>query len=171
MKLTNIEIEGFEFLFRQYSDSSYRVITRVKNFRSSDLRETHQADAVIHIIDRHHIVQPDAYMLIASLDYEPKTPISSIPTKNGNHFSNLSISIFSYSVNIQLESLYICIKVDYLLSLRDFFIFNLPKNDKKILDQEDSIPITTSSSNKNDTETHVGYTCQKSRNSLTRRST
>jgi hypothetical protein len=45
---------------------------RVKNFLCDDLRNTHQADAIIHVIDRHHTVDRNAYMLIATLEYKPK---------------------------------------------------------------------------------------------------
>ncbi len=77
MKLANVEIETFGFIFRKFSDTSYKFTTRIKNFRCDDLRETHQADAVIHVIDRHFTVDPDAYMLIATLEFIPKDQITS----------------------------------------------------------------------------------------------
>jgi hypothetical protein len=71
-KLANVEIELFESVIRQSSDSSYKVTLRVKNFLCDDLRMNHQTDAVIHVMDRHHTVDRNAYMFIASLEYKPK---------------------------------------------------------------------------------------------------
>jgi hypothetical protein len=71
-KLANVEIELFESIIRQSSYSSYKVTLRVKNFLCDDLRMKHQTDAVIHVMDRHHTVDRNAYMFIASLEYKPK---------------------------------------------------------------------------------------------------
>jgi len=48
------------------------LTTRIKNFLCDDLRETHRADAVNHMMDRHFTVDPNAYMFIASLEFKPK---------------------------------------------------------------------------------------------------
>ncbi len=72
MKLANVEIETFEVIFREFSDGSYKVITRIKNFLCDDLRETHKADAVIHMMDRYCTVDPNAYMFIATLEFKPQ---------------------------------------------------------------------------------------------------
>ncbi|CAF4608864.1 unnamed protein product [Rotaria sp. Silwood1] len=114
LKLANVQIDVFEVIFRQHSDSSYKVIARVKNFLFDDLRETHKADAVIHMIDRHFTVDPNLYMLIASLEFKPKDQTRLKAQQR---------------MNVQLESLYICIKLDYLMILTDFFMSNLPIND------------------------------------------
>jgi hypothetical protein len=117
-KLSNVEIETFELVFRQSSDSSYKATARIKNFLFDDLRETHKQDAVIHMINRHFTVDPNAYMLIASLDFKSKER-----SRLCKRFDEILLFIFnSFLVSAQLESLYICIKLDYLMILRDFFM-------------------------------------------------
>jgi hypothetical protein len=72
LKLANVEIETFEVIVRQFSDASYKVITRIKNFLCDDLRETHKANAVIRMMDRHFTVDPNAHMLVATLEFKPQ---------------------------------------------------------------------------------------------------
>jgi hypothetical protein len=58
--------------FLQRSDTSYEVVARVKNFRFDDLREANKGDTVVHMMDRHFTVDPNVFMLIASLEFNPK---------------------------------------------------------------------------------------------------
>ncbi|CAF1245225.1 unnamed protein product [Adineta ricciae] len=111
LKLANVQIELLEALFRQQTDASYKAMVRVKNFLLDDLRETNRSTSVTRMMDRHFTVDPNAHMLVASFEFKPKSP------KNPLALRQLSA---------QLESLYICISLDYLMTLQDFFISGLP---------------------------------------------
>ncbi len=64
--------------------------------------------------------------------------------------------MFTYLVKTELESLYICIKLDYLMILQDFFMPNLPIADPGIpaIERDRSIKPLESTSN-SDIETRV----------------
>jgi hypothetical protein len=70
-----------EALFRQQSDSSYKVMARIKNFLLDDLRETNKSTSVTRMMDRHFSVDPNAHMFIASFEFKPKTLSNSIPLR------------------------------------------------------------------------------------------
>ncbi len=46
-------------------------------------------------------------------------------------------------VNAQLESLYICISLDYLMTLQDFFVSGLPSGNNETKPKIDGQPTTT----------------------------
>ncbi|CAF4060347.1 unnamed protein product, partial [Adineta steineri] len=116
-KLANVQIELLEALFRQQTDSSYKAMVRVKNFLVDDLRETNKATSVTRMMDRHFTVDPNAQMVIASFEFKPKSPTNSMALRQ---------------LSAQLESLYICISLDYLMTLQDFFISGLPTGNTEI---------------------------------------
>ncbi|CAF1256037.1 unnamed protein product [Rotaria sordida] len=140
LKLVKVEINIFEVIYRQHSDSSYKVIARVKNFLFDDLRETHKTDTVTHMMDRHFTVDPNAYMLIASLEFKSKDSIRLNDQQR---------------LNIQLESLYICIKLDYLIILKDFFMSNIPIDDKNKSKNQEIIMTTSTLSSIETTNNNV----------------
>ncbi|CAF0751812.1 unnamed protein product [Rotaria sordida] len=111
LKLANVEIEMLEALFRQLSDTSYKAMARVKNILLDDLRATNKSTSVTRMIDRHFTVDPDTYMFIGSFDFKPKDSSNPMPVRQ---------------LSAQLESLYICVSLDYLMILQDFFIAGLP---------------------------------------------
>ncbi|CAF1260195.1 unnamed protein product [Adineta steineri] len=115
-KLANVQIQLIEVLFRQQTDLSYKAMVRVKNFLVDDLRETNKATSVTRMMDRHFTVDPNAQMVIASSEFKPKTPTNSTALKQ---------------LSAQLESFYICINLDYLMALQDFFIYGLPTGSTK----------------------------------------
>jgi hypothetical protein len=86
-------------------------MARIKNFLFDDLRETNKSSSVTCMMDRHFTVDPNAQMLIAAFEFKPKSPTNSMTLRQ---------------VNTQLESLYISIRLDYLITLQDFFISGLP---------------------------------------------
>ncbi|CAF1242306.1 unnamed protein product, partial [Didymodactylos carnosus] len=63
------------------------------------------------MMDRHFSVDPSNHVLIASFEFKPK-----------NKQRDIALRQF----NAQLESLYICISLDYLMTLQDFFLSGLP---------------------------------------------
>ncbi len=67
----------------------------MKNFLSDDLRETHRADSVTRVMNRHHTVDPNAYMLIASLKYTPKDQKNNIAQRECKSFDQSSLCFFS----------------------------------------------------------------------------
>ena len=72
-KLANVQIDVFEALFRQQSDSSYKAVARVKNFLLDDLRDSNRPDSVTRMMDRHFTVDPDAQMFVTSFEFLPKS--------------------------------------------------------------------------------------------------
>jgi len=56
---------------------------------------------------------------------------------------------------MQLESLHICIKLDYLMILQEFFMSNLPKDKKNQIIESDHPHAISPSSSDNDIETRV----------------
>ncbi|UJR35157.1 hypothetical protein I4U23_027926 [Adineta vaga] len=117
LKLANVQIELLEALFRQQTDSSYKAMVRVKNFLLDDLRETNRPTSVTRMMDRHFTVDPNAHMLIASFEFKPKTSTNPMALRQ---------------LSSQLESLYICISLDYLMTLQDFFISGLPTGGNEV---------------------------------------
>ncbi|CAF2933999.1 unnamed protein product [Rotaria sp. Silwood2] len=111
LKLADVKIEMLEALFNQLSDTSYKAMARAKNLVLDDLRVTNQSASLTRMIDRHFTVDPNTHMFIGSFQFKPKSSSNSMP------FRQLSA---------QLESLYICISLDYLMILQDFFISGLP---------------------------------------------
>jgi len=67
-----------EALFRQQSDSSYKAMTRIKNFLLDDLRETNKSTSVTRMMDRHFTVDPNTHMFVASFEFKPKTSSNSM---------------------------------------------------------------------------------------------
>ncbi|CAF1542330.1 unnamed protein product [Adineta steineri] len=115
-KLANVQIQLLEALFRHQTDSSYKAMVRVKNFLVDDLRKTNKATSVTRMMDRHFTVDPNAQMVIASFEFKPKSPTNSMALRQ---------------LSAQLESFYICINLDYLMTLQDFFISGLPTGSTK----------------------------------------
>ncbi|CAF4149952.1 unnamed protein product, partial [Adineta steineri] len=115
-KLANVQIQLLEALFRHQTNSSYKAMVRVKNFLVDDLRKTNKATSVTRMMDRHFTVDPNAQMVIASFEFKPKSPTNSMALRQ---------------LSAQLESLYICISLDYLMALQDFFISGLPTGSTK----------------------------------------
>ncbi|UJR10669.1 hypothetical protein I4U23_014864 [Adineta vaga] len=111
LKLANVDIDMLEAIFRQKSDGSYKATARVKNFLLDDLRETNKADSVTRMMDRHFTVDRDVQMLVASFEFTPKSTSKPVARRK---------------LIAQLESLYICISLDYLMTLQDFFVSGLP---------------------------------------------
>ncbi|CAF0945953.1 unnamed protein product [Adineta ricciae] len=111
LKLANVEIDILEAVFRQQSDGSYKATARVKNFLLDDLRETNKPESVTRMMDRHFTVDPNAQMLVATFEFTPKSATQNMARRK---------------LVAQLESLYICISLDYLMTLQDFFISGLP---------------------------------------------
>ena len=98
MKLGNIEIKVIETLFRQQSDSSSKAMIRFQDFLLDDLRQTNAT----HIISRYITIDSNPHMIILDYEYKPSNCKS--------------------LVNVQVESVYICINLDYLNILKHFFI-------------------------------------------------
>ncbi|CAF3899768.1 unnamed protein product, partial [Rotaria magnacalcarata] len=135
LKLAYVEIETLEAIFRQSSDGSYKATARVKNFLLDDLRETNKSTSVTRMMDRHFTVDPNTHMFIASFEFQPISQSRSTGLRQ---------------LTAQLESLYICISLDYLMTLQDFFISGLPSGNvetKKAIEQP---PITTMDQVEND---------------------
>ncbi|CAF1212266.1 unnamed protein product [Rotaria magnacalcarata] len=135
LKLAYVEIETLEAIFRQSSDGSYKATARVKNFLLDDLRETNKSTSVTRMMDRHFTVDPNTHMFIASFEFQPRSQSRSTGLRQ---------------LTAQLESLYICISLDYLMTLQDFFISGLPSGNvetKKAIEQP---PITTMDQVEND---------------------
>lgn len=78
MKLAYVEIDAFNAMFEQHTDSSYKVTAQVKNILFDDLREAHKTDAIVHLINRHFTLDPNRNMLMASLEYKSKHQTHSI---------------------------------------------------------------------------------------------
>ncbi|CAF4508473.1 unnamed protein product, partial [Rotaria socialis] len=110
LKLANVEISMLEVLFCQRSDQSYKAMARVKNLLLDDLREANKTSTVKRMIDRHSRVDPNTHMLIGAFEFKPASSSNSMPLR-----------LFS----AQLESLYICVSLDYLITLQDFFVSGL----------------------------------------------
>lgn len=91
MKFAKVEIELFQVNYRQLSDMSYKVSTRIKNVQCDDLRKTHKTDTVQRVIDRHFTVDPNEYMLVASLDFKPNDQTYSMARQQCNKFIKSSI--------------------------------------------------------------------------------
>ncbi|CAF3380389.1 unnamed protein product [Rotaria sp. Silwood1] len=111
--LANVEIEMLEALFRQLSDTSYKAMARFKNLLLDDLRVTNKLTSLTRMMDRHFTVDPNTHMFIGSFEFKPKSSLNPVPLRQ---------------LSAQLESLYICISLDYLMTLQDFFISGLPSN-------------------------------------------
>lgn len=123
-----MEINLLEALFRQQSDSSYKAMARIKNFLLDDLRETNKPTSVTRMMDRHFTVDPNAHMFVVSFEFQPKAVTNSLALRQCNDFIGRKRMFFLnvFVVSAQLESLYICISLDYLMTLQDFFISGLP---------------------------------------------
>ncbi|CAF3584298.1 unnamed protein product [Rotaria socialis] len=135
LKLANVQIEILKALFRQNSDGSYKATANVKNFLLDDLRETNKSTSVTRMMNRHFTVDPNTHMFVASFDFKPKN--QSRPTA----FRQLTA---------QLESLYICISLDYLMTLQDFFISGLPSANVETQQKAEQPSITTTDQSEND---------------------
>ena len=55
----------------------------MNNFLGDDLRETHRADTITRVIDRHPTVEPSAYMLNTTLQFKPKSQADSLDQRTG----------------------------------------------------------------------------------------
>ena len=67
-------------------------------------------------------------------------------------YMKLSVEHIFCLVNMQLESLYICLKIDYLMSLYEFFIASLPTSSSN---QEKSSSKTPNSTSNAEVQTQV----------------
>ena len=130
-------------IFSAKSNGSYKATARVKNFLLDDLRASNQSDSVTRMMDRHFTVDPNVQMLVASFVFEPKTD-SNAATRDRmcteKNSDSIDCRVFLL-VTAQLESLYICISLDYLMTLQDFFVSGLPSGnteDKPKLEQSTS---------------------------------
>ncbi|CAF1265249.1 unnamed protein product [Rotaria sordida] len=135
LKLANVQIDTFEALFRQHSDGSYKATARVKNFLLDDLRATNSSTSVTRMMDRHFTVDPNAHMFVTSFEFKPK---------------NQSRATGLRQLTAQLESLYICISLDYLMTLQDFFVSGLPSGNTETPRQAEQQAITTTEQPEND---------------------
>ncbi|CAF4497379.1 unnamed protein product [Rotaria socialis] len=138
LALAYVEVDVLDVLVRQCSDSSFKVTASVKDIRFDDIREADKVGAVVHMIDRHFTVDPNAYMLNTSLEFKPE---------------NKTRSVAQQLLNAKLESLYICIKLDYLMILKEFFMSDLPIIDKNLQISNDNIQTRTISKQHQSSET------------------
>ena len=117
----------FEVLFRQQSDWSYKIIAYIQNFFLDDIRETTKPLNVIRMIDRDLTVDPNVHMLVAFFEF---TPTNSIPLQQSKKKQTKQLLCaycsFQFIIGIQLETFSICISLDYLMILQNFFISTLP---------------------------------------------
>ncbi|CAF3586652.1 unnamed protein product [Adineta steineri] len=127
LKLASVEIDMLDAVFKQQSNGSYKATALVKNFLLDDLRATNKRESVTRMMDRHFTVAPDAQMLVAIFEFTPKTTDAAARRK----------------LTAQLESLYICISLDYLMKLQDFFISGLPSANAESKPQPPPPPPTT----------------------------
>ncbi|CAF4656530.1 unnamed protein product [Rotaria sp. Silwood1] len=116
LKLANVQIDTLEAVFRQKSDGGYKATGRVKNLLLDDLRATNKTTSITRMMDRHFTVDPNAHMFAASFEFKPK---------------NQSCETGLRQITAQLESLYICVNLDYLMTLEDFFVSGLPTDNAK----------------------------------------
>ncbi|CAF4190264.1 unnamed protein product [Rotaria sp. Silwood2] len=138
LKLANVQIDTLEAIFRQQSDGSYKATGRVKNFLLDDLRATNKPTSVTRMMNRHFTVDPNAYMFVASFEFKPK---------NQTREKGLR------QITVQLESLYICINLDYLMTLEDFFVSGLPSDNAET--QHTITKIDQSENDQNQTKAEV----------------
>jgi hypothetical protein len=115
LKLANVQMEMLEVSYCQQSDSTYKVMTTIKNCFLDDLRKTNRPTSVTRLMDRHFTVDPDIHMFVASFGLKPKTPSNSMAFQQ---------------CKIELESLYICMSLEFLMILLDFFVSGLPMSDE-----------------------------------------
>ncbi|CAF3681386.1 unnamed protein product [Rotaria sordida] len=113
LKLANVQIDTLEAVFRQQSDGGYKATGRVKNFLLDDLRVMNKSTSVTRLMDRHFTVDPNTHMFSASFEFKPK---------------NQTCETELRKITAQLESLYICVNLNYLMTLQDFFISGLPSS-------------------------------------------
>lgn len=92
MRLANVEVDLFKVAVQQYSDSSYKVMANVKNLLFDDLRPKDEAGIVVHMIDRHSIVDPNAYLFTVSLEFKPKTDEFSTAQRIGKYIRYILIN-------------------------------------------------------------------------------
>lgn len=97
-KLANIAIERLEFIVHRASDESYKFLIRMKNFLCDDLRETHRADTITRVIDRHHTVDPNEFMLVATLEYKPKNEVETLNQRTGKSLQSSRVDYVHCSV-------------------------------------------------------------------------
>ncbi|CAF3775950.1 unnamed protein product, partial [Rotaria magnacalcarata] len=128
LKLANVEINMLEVLFCQRSDQSYKAMARVKNLLLDDLREANKTSNVKRMIDRHFRVDPNTHMLIGAFEFTPTSSSNSMPLR-----------LFS----AQLESLYICVSLDYLIALQDFFVSGLLMASSNYISRPDTTMLNT----------------------------
>ncbi|CAF3667368.1 unnamed protein product [Rotaria sp. Silwood1] len=116
LKLANVQIDTLEAVFRQKSDGGYKATGRVKNLLLDDLRATNKTTSITRMMDRYFTVDPNAHMFAASLEFKPKNQTRETGLRQ---------------ITAQLESLYICVNLDYLMTLEDFFVSGLPTDNAK----------------------------------------
>ncbi|CAF3896761.1 unnamed protein product, partial [Rotaria magnacalcarata] len=124
LTLAYVEVDVLDVLVRQCSDSSFKVTASVKDFRFDDVREADKVGAVVHMIDRHFTVDPNAYMLNASLEFKPENKTRSVAQQ-----------------------------LHYLMILKEFFMSDLPIIDENLKISNDNIQTRTLSKQHQSSET------------------